>query len=75
MSDDNFTTRRNPEMERYVDITPTVCDGFPDAQVVWLKVGNQSFKLDNFSESMEEAEWMRDMLCVALAKIVRDNTP
>lgn len=23
----------------------------------------------------EEAEWMRDMLCVALAKIVADATP
>lgn len=68
-------TRRNPEMERYTEIKPVVVEGFPDAHTVWLKATNQSFCVDHYSETKEEAEWMRDMLCVALAKIVADANP
>ncbi len=68
-------TRRNPEMERYTEIKPCVVDGVPDAHTVWLKVTNQSFCIGTYaSETKEEAEWLRDMLCVALAKIVREHT-
>lgn len=67
-------TRRNPEMERYTEIMPCVVEGFPDAHTVWLKVPNQSFCIGaHASETKEEAEWLRDMLCVALAKVVADN--
>lgn len=66
-------TRRNPEMEKYTEIKPVVVEGFPDARTVWLKVTNQSFCINHYSETLEDAEWMRDMLCVALAKVVSDS--
>jgi hypothetical protein len=69
------TTRRAPQMEKYVEIKPAVMDGFPDAHNVFLKVTNQSFCVSPYGcESKAHAEWMRDMLCVALAKIVADSS-
>jgi len=67
-------TRRNPEMEKYVEIRPVVVDGSPDAHNVILKVTNQHFTIGPFaSDTKEEAEWVRDMLCVALARIAADT--
>lgn len=67
------STRRAPEMERYVTIAPVVMDGFPDAHHVFLQVTNQRFCVTpEGCETKEDAEWARDMLCVALAKIVAD---
>jgi hypothetical protein len=72
---EGHTTRRNPEMERYVEVRPVVMEGSPDAHNVFLKVTNQSFCVTKHSsETKEEAEWTRDMLCVALAKIASDVT-
>lgn len=67
------TTRRHPEMEKYVEILPCVVEGEPDARIVRLKVGNQSFNINDHCEDLAHAEWMRDMLCIALAKIVADR--
>jgi hypothetical protein len=43
--------------------------------VLWLKVGNQSFVLSaggqDYFETKEEAEWSRDMLCIALDRLQR----
>ncbi len=62
-------------MERYVEIKPVVMRGWPDAHNVFLKATNQSFCVSPYGcESKEDAEWVRDMLCVALAKIVADNS-
>jgi hypothetical protein len=71
MSNDH-DTRRNPEMEKYVQITPAPTEDEPEAQTVWLKFGVQSFRINDSCENLEHAEWMRDMLCIALAKIVAD---
>ena len=72
-----WDTRRAPHMERYTEITPVVVQDYPDAHVLWLKIGNQRFTLDaggqSFYDSKEEAEWARDMLCIGLDQIVRDN--
>lgn len=69
-------TRRNPEMERYVEIRPVVVEGSPDAHNVFLKVTTQSFCVTPYGcETKEDAEWTRDMLCVALARIVKDSQP
>jgi hypothetical protein len=71
-----YVTRRNPEMEKYVEIRPVVMKGYPDAHNVFLKVTNQIFCVTPYAcETKEEAEWTRDMLCVALAKIVSDTAP
>ena len=46
-------------------------EGWPDARHVFLNVGNQHFCVTPHGcENIEEAEWMRDMLVIALAKIV-----
>ena len=67
---------RVPEMEKYIEIRPVVMDGSPDAHNVFLKVTNQTFCVTPFAcETKEEAEWFRDMLCVALGKVVADGTP
>jgi hypothetical protein len=61
------------EMEKYVEIRPVVMEGSPDAHNVFLKVTNQSFCVTPYGcETKEDAEWSRDMLCVALEKIVAD---
>lgn len=61
-------------MEKYVEIAPVVMDGFPDAHNVFLKVTNQRFQVTPWGcETKENAEWTRDMLCIALAKIVADS--
>lgn len=68
-------TRRNPEMEKYVTIEPFGVRGPGNDFNVFLKVGNQSFCVTpHGSETKEEAEWMRDMLCIALANLVKDFT-
>jgi len=59
-------------MEKYVEIKTVVVEGFPDARTVWLKVTNQSFVINHYCDDEESAEWLRDMLCVALAKVVAD---
>ncbi len=70
-----WNTRRAPHMERYVAIEPVVVEGEPDARNVFLQIGNQRFCIGPFAcETLEEAEWMRDMLCVALDKLVRDHS-
>ena len=59
---------------RYVEITPVVMDGEPDAQNVFLMSSNQRFCISpDGCENLEVAEWTRDMLCVALSKIVDDE--
>jgi hypothetical protein len=76
MSETKETTRRNPEMEKYVKIQPVVMEGFPNAHSVSLQVTNQRFQIGQYCpETLKEAEWLRDMLCIALAKIVRDHVP
>ena len=42
--------------------------------IVVLHVGNQSFNVSPMCELKEEAEFMRDMLCIALAKIVDEES-
>lgn len=67
------TTRRNPEMEKYVEIAPVAMEGEPDAHLVFLNVPPQRFCISPHGcETKKLAEWTRDMLCIALAKIVAD---
>lgn len=66
-------TRRHPEMEKYVEIRPVIMEDSPDAHNVFLRVKSQSFRVTPYGcETKEEAEWIRDMLCIALASIVKD---
>lgn len=73
-----WDTRRAPHMERYTEVSPCVVDGYPEAHVLWLKIGNQRFTLDAggqpYYDTKQEAEWARDMLCIGLDRIVRDHT-
>ena len=70
-------TRRCPHMERYTSVTPCIVDGCPDAHALLLKVGNQSFMLSaggqDFYDTKDEAEWARDMLCIALDNMTQSQ--
>lgn len=67
-------TRRAPHMEKYVEVRPVVVEGEPDAHSVNLVVGNQGFMIGPYAaETKEEAMWLRDMLCIALDRIVQDQ--
>lgn len=66
---EGWTTRRAAHMERWTDIRPVVVKDCPEAHRLILKVGNQEFWIDSacgFYDTREEAEWARDMLCIAL---------
>jgi len=58
-------------MERYVEIVPGYEN--PEAFVVMLKVDHQSFRLEGESETRDDAEWMRDMLCIALDRLAQQE--
>ena len=61
-------------MQKYTLILPVVIEDFPDAHNVFLQVTNQRFRVSPYGcETKEEAELLRDQLCVALAKIVEDS--
>ena len=62
-------------LRKFIEISPVVVEGEPDAHNVILKVTNQSFCVTQHGcETKELAEWTADMLCVALEKIVREMT-
>lgn len=67
------TTRRNPEMEKYVKIQPVITeDG--EQYVIDLYIGNQRLRVGQYpEETLKGAEWMRDMVCIALAKLVAEH--
>ena len=70
MTDTNYTHR----MERYVEIAPVVVDEQPRVHHVFLRVGNQRFRVTPHAcETKEHAEWVRNMLCVALDRVVADQ--
>ncbi len=61
-------------MQKYTSIQPVVMEGFPDAHNVFLHSGNQRFCVTKYGcDTKADAEWMRDMLCIALEKIVYEN--
>lgn len=72
-----WDTRRAPHMEKYTEISPIVVKDYPDAHVLRLKVGNQRFTLDAggqpYYDTRDEAEWARDMLCIALDEMVKPD--
>ena len=58
--------------DRYTRHQPLTIEREPDAQTVWLDVGNQSFRFDYNAESVEQAIWYRQMLAKALSVIEHD---
>lgn len=66
-------TRRNPEMEKYVKIQPVITeDG--EQYAIDLHIDNQRFRVGEYpEETLQGAEWMRDMVCIALAKLVAEH--
>lgn len=57
--------------EKYTFTDPIEIENEPDAHSVYLKVGVQSFYLNN-CEDKKHADWMRDMLSNALGNMVRE---
>lgn len=61
----------HPEMEKYTEIRSVVINGAPDAHNVYLKIDHQSFCVTKQAcDDREEAEWFRNQLCIALARMV-----
>ena len=64
--------QRNAYM-KYTDIRPVIMEGAPDACNVFLVVEGQTFVVTPWGcENKHEAEFIRDQLCAALAKIIED---
>jgi len=62
-------------LRKFIEIKPCVVEGTPDAHNVILHVTNQSFCVTPYAcDTKEDAEWVADMLCVALERIVIDMT-
>ncbi len=60
-------------MEKYVKILPVVTEDGEQFSL-YLCVENQRFRVGVFpEETMQEAEWMQRMLCIALERIVADS--
>jgi len=57
--------------DKYTFKQPCCVDGEPDAHTVWLKVGNQSFQVNDYCETAEDADWMRLMLGKAMETLVK----
>ena len=66
-------TRRAPHMEHYTEIVPGSVDA-GHGYLVRLVVDHQSFTVTPEGETREEAEWMRDMLCIALDRVAEQRT-
>ena len=65
----------NEFVKQFVRIAPVVMEGEPEAHNVSLHIGNQGFCVTKYGcENLEEAEWTRDMLCVALESLIRSWT-
>src|SRR5258706_12036049 len=61
-------------MKKYTLVQRVVMEGFPDAHNVFLQVTNQRFCVSPHGcDTKEDAEWMQDQLCAALAKLVDDE--
>lgn len=75
----NVRTRRAAHMERYVRVRTIELDPpLEPLHKVSLAIDHHSFALsdgtgENF-ESLEKAEWYRDMLCIALDRMVKAET-
>lgn len=59
----------------FTRIQYTLVRGEPNAHLVWLTVGNQSFKLDLPSEDIVHASWRCWMLAKALIKVRESQVP
>jgi hypothetical protein len=67
MAETEWTTRRAPHMERYVEVREAGAEFR-----VLLRVGNLSFWVGTEWETREEAEHYRDMLCIALDNLLAE---
>ncbi len=68
-------TRRAPHMEKYVRIRHQPRDDEPNRHILMLEIGVQGFSINNdpACEDRQHAEWMRDMLCIALDNLVKQE--
>lgn len=64
----------NELAKKYTSIKPCIVDGEPDAHTTQIKIGNQSFRIDGYQETKEEAEWMCEMLGKAFKVMIEANS-
>jgi hypothetical protein len=58
--------------EKYTLLKGVVVKDESDTHSVWLVVGNQQFVLDGY-HSIEEGEWMREMLAKAILTLIAEE--
>ena len=56
--------------KNHTGLNPCCVEDEPDAHVVWIRVGVQTFRIDGYSDTKPEAEWMRDMLAKLMLNLV-----
>ena len=66
---DRATDEEKRLANKYARIRPCCVKGDPEACTVWLKVGNQMFRLDSVEENEVEASWTCWMLAKAIGTI------
>jgi len=60
--------------DNYTLAKPCLVDGCPDAHTVWLKIQGQSFCIDGYQDTKDEADWMCKMLAKALTTFLLENS-
>lgn len=59
--------------DAYTFAKPCCVSDTPDAHTIWIKVGNQSFSIDGYQDTLAEANWMRFMLGKAIQAILSEH--
>lgn len=59
--------------DKFTFAKPCIVHDAPDAQTVWIKVGDQSFQIDGYQETKADADWMRLMIGKALLSLLLDT--
>lgn len=61
--------------DKYTFARPICVDETPDAHTVWVKIGVQSFCIDGYQDTKEEADWMRLMIGKAFVTMLATEQP
>lgn len=67
-----MTTKKKIK-EKYIKLSPVVCEGMDSAMRTDFVVGSQSFTITPYGCTKEQADWMGDMLAKALHTFLEEN--
>jgi hypothetical protein len=70
-----LTEREQRMFDQFTAKRHVIVPDWPDAHTVMIKVGVQSFDVNDPRENPDEADWMRAMIAKALAAVVESDQP